>query len=202
MLAAAGLLLLVTPEGLTPAQPHCRIAAPRTQTRAAWPSFISDVVLRPRSDKGERLILWPIPLTLLGQKLDGHSALRVASQIDRGMRIEKGGGAGWKSSSLEITAGTGDPIPLFRPRNTKNLIRALQLLEELAPRARNIDTARYPALAIFHALLDAGRLAALGAIRALAGVHHLFTVCCFCDLCAYCHGSFLLISSICAQRSA
>src|SRR5260370_20512962 len=104
MLAAAGLLLL-TPEGLTPAQPHCRIAAPRTQTRAAWHSFISDVVLRPRSDKGERLILWPIPLTLLGQKLDGHSALRVASQIDRGMRIEKGGGRGGSLPGLEITAG-------------------------------------------------------------------------------------------------
>src|SRR5258708_689766 len=115
--------------------------------------------------------------------------------------LKRAEGRGGSLPSLEITARTGDPIPLFRPRNTKNLIRALQLLEELARRARNIDPARYPALAVFHALHDAGRLAALGAIRALACVHHLFTVCCFCDLCAYCHGSFLLISSTCAQQS-
>src|SRR5258708_5833812 len=77
---------------------------------------------------------------------------------------------------------------------------ALQLLVEIARRAGNINSARNPALAIFHALDDARRLAALGTIRALACVHHLLTVRCFCDLRANCHGSSP--DSICAQRSA
>src|ERR1017187_6106959 len=72
----------------------------------------------------------------------------------------------------------------------------LELLVEVARRAGNIDPARYAALAVLHALDDARRLAALGTIRALAGVHHLLTVRRFCDLCAYRHGSSLLISSV------
>src|SRR5262249_38767858 len=43
----------------------------------------------------------------------------------------------------------------------------LQLLEELARRARYKDAATDVALAVFHALHDAGRLAALGTVRAL-----------------------------------
>jgi hypothetical protein len=81
----------------------------------------------------------------------------------------------------------------------RNWRLSLQLFVELTRRAGNINPARYVALTVFHALDDARSLAALGAIRALAGVHHLLTVRCFCNLRAYCHDSFLLISlDVCA----
>ena len=70
----------------------------------------------------------------------------------------------------------------------------LQLLEELASRARNINPARSSAFAVLHALHNTSGLTALRAIRALAGVHDLFPVRRLCNLSAYCHGSFLLIS--------
>src|ERR1700686_4252817 len=70
--------------------------------------------------------------------------------------------------------------PRFQTQDLEKLSAPLQLLEELTRRAGNIDSARNPALAIFHALDDARRLAALGAIRTLACVHYLFTVRCFC----------------------
>jgi hypothetical protein len=65
--------------------------------------------------------------------------------------------------------------------------RALQLLEEFARGARDINPARDVAFAIFNAFDDACGLAALGTIRALGGIHDLFAVGCFCDLGAYCH---------------
>src|SRR4029077_8672704 len=76
----------------------------------------------------------------------------------------------------------------------------LQLLEKLTRRARDVNPARDAAFAVFHALDDARGLAALGAIRALGGVHDLLAVSCLCDLRAYCHFKCLLISAIFAQR--
>jgi len=57
----------------------------------------------------------------------------------------------------------------------------LELFEEFTAGAGNKDAAGHVALAIFHALHNAGGLAAFGAIRALGRVHHLFTVRCFGD---------------------
>jgi len=93
-------------------------------------------------------------------------------------------------------------IPLLRPleAQAQNLTFYLQFLVELARRAGNIDPAGHASLAVFHALDDARRLAALGTIRALARVHDLLSVRCFCNLRAYRHDSFLLMSF--AQRSA
>src|ERR1700677_4371467 len=67
------------------------------------------------------------------------------------------------------------------------------LLRTRVSRTRNINPAWYVARAVLHSLDDPRRLAALGTIRALARVHHLLTVRRFCDLRAYCHGSFLLM---------
>ena len=72
----------------------------------------------------------------------------------------------------------------WKPELSKPL---LQLFEELAPGARDVDSAGDAAFAVFHALDDAGGLAALRAIGALGSVHDLLTVGCFCDLGAYCH---------------
>jgi hypothetical protein len=89
-------------------------------------------------------------------------------------------------------AGGGNAL-LRPPGSRKWKLEALQLLVKRASRTRNINPARYVALAVLHALDDPRRLAALGTIRALARVHHLLTVRRFCDLRAYCHGSFLLM---------
>ena len=58
----------------------------------------------------------------------------------------------------------------------------LQLLVEIACRARNVHAAGDVSLAVFHAFNHAGGLAALRAIGALGGIHHLLAVCGFCDL--------------------
>jgi hypothetical protein len=52
----------------------------------------------------------------------------------------------------------------------------LELLEELASRAGDVNSARNPALAVLDALHDAGGFGALRTIGALVGVHDLFTV--------------------------
>src|SRR5215469_18710686 len=72
----------------------------------------------------------------------------------------------------------------------------LQLLEELAGGARDVNAARDAAFPVFHALDDARRLAALGAIRALGGIHDLFAVGGFRDLGTYCHDESLLLSNV------
>src|ERR1700722_20024786 len=69
----------------------------------------------------------------------------------------------------------------------------LKFFEELTRRAGNINPAQYAALAILHSLDNASRLAALGTVCALAGVHHFLAVRCFCDFRSNCHSSFLLI---------
>src|SRR5579864_6888110 len=78
----------------------------------------------------------------------------------------------------------------------------LELLEELTCRARDVNSARDTAFAVLHALHDARRFAALGAIGTLGGIHDLLAVGCFCDLGAYCHVESLLMFRMCAQRSA
>ena len=60
--------------------------------------------------------------------------------------------------------------------------RLLQLLVEFAGRAGNKNPPRDAALAVFHALHDAGGLATLGAVGALGRVHHFFAVGCFGNL--------------------
>jgi hypothetical protein len=61
--------------------------------------------------------------------------------------------------------------------------RGLELFEELAGRAGDINSARGSALTILHALDDAGRLGALWAIGALVGIHDLLTVAGLGNLC-------------------
>lgn len=73
----------------------------------------------------------------------------------------------------------------------KILGSSLQLLKKLATGAGNKDPARNVALAVLHALHNARRLAALGAIRALGGVHHFLAICCFGYLG---HGTDILLS--------
>ncbi len=58
----------------------------------------------------------------------------------------------------------------------------LQLFVKLANRAGNIHAARHAALAVLHAFHNPGRFRALGAIRALSGIHFLFTVARFRNL--------------------
>src|SRR6516162_5808643 len=58
----------------------------------------------------------------------------------------------------------------------------LQLLVEITRRTGNVNPARNVALTVFYPLYDTRRLATLRAIGALAGVHDLFAVSCFCDL--------------------
>jgi hypothetical protein len=79
------------------------------------------------------------------------------------------------------------------------LFLKLQFLKELASRARDVDSAGNAAFTVLYALDDACGLAAFGAIRALGRVHDLLAVGCLCDLCAYGHDGYLLISSVIAQ---
>src|SRR5580704_9964446 len=85
-------------------------------------------------------------------------------------------------------------MPGLRERLTRCPVSRLQLLEELTARARNVNSARDAAFAVFHSFDDACGLAALWAIRALGSIHDLFAVSGFCDLGAWCHGGILLIS--------
>ena len=59
---------------------------------------------------------------------------------------------------------------------------ASQLLEELAGRARNVNPARDAALAVLNPFHDTRSLAALRAIRALAGVHLFLAIRSLCNL--------------------
>lgn len=59
----------------------------------------------------------------------------------------------------------------------------LQLFEELAGGAGDVDAARNAALTILDALDDAGGFGALRAIRALVGIHDLLTVASLGNLC-------------------
>lgn len=68
----------------------------------------------------------------------------------------------------------------FRP-NHKTL--ALELFVELASGARDVHPARHAAFPILNTLHNAGRLGALGTIRALGGIYFLFTVARFRNLC-------------------
>ena len=85
---------------------------------------------------------------------------------------------------------THRPRPTLKHRNSATYL--LQLLEKLTSRARDINPAWDAPLAVFHSLYNPRWLAALGAIRALGSIHDLLAVSCLCNLCAYCHGSFLL----------
>src|SRR5215469_1011704 len=85
----------------------------------------------------------------------------------------------------------------FRTRSSKPAARRSKLLVKLARRARNVDPARNPALAILGALHDARVLAALGAGGGFGGVHDLLPVGCFCDLC---HAS--LLTGMCRQPAS
>ena len=58
----------------------------------------------------------------------------------------------------------------------------LQLLVKLASGAGDIHSARHAALPVLHSFHNPGRFRALGAIRALSGVHFLFTVARLCNL--------------------
>src|SRR5215469_11392579 len=65
--------------------------------------------------------------------------------------------------------------PVWRPA------LLLQLLVKLAGGARDVHPAGDVALAVLHALDDAGGLAALGAVGALRGVHDFLAICGLCD---------------------
>ena len=54
--------------------------------------------------------------------------------------------------------------------------RSLELFEELAGRAGDVDSAGGSAFAVLDALYDASGLGALGAIGALVSIHDLLTV--------------------------
>ena len=71
----------------------------------------------------------------------------------------------------------------------------LQLLVELAAGARNIDAAGDVALAVFYPLHNPGGLAALGAIRALGGIHYFLAISRLGDLGHYflLNGKYLLV---------
>jgi|SRR6185369_17984175 len=73
------------------------------------------------------------------------------------------------------------------PRSSAQSKTGLQLLEELASRAGDENPAWDIALSVLHALHDPGRLATLGTIGALRGVHYLLAVGCLGNLCG--HGS-------------
>jgi hypothetical protein len=60
---------------------------------------------------------------------------------------------------------------------------ALELFVELASGAGDVHAARHAAFPILNTLHNAGRLGALGTIRALGGIHFLFTVARFRNLC-------------------
>ena len=62
-------------------------------------------------------------------------------------------------------------------------LAALELFVELASGAGDVYPARHAAFPILDALHNAGRLGALGTIRALGGIHFLFTVARFRNLC-------------------
>jgi hypothetical protein len=59
----------------------------------------------------------------------------------------------------------------------------LELFEEIAGRAGDVNSARNAALTILDALDDAGGFGALRAIRALIGIHDLLAVACLGNLC-------------------
>ena len=59
---------------------------------------------------------------------------------------------------------------------------ALQLLVKIASGTGNVNPTGRTALAVFHALHDAGWLRALGTIRALGGIHFLLAVAGFGNL--------------------
>src|SRR5690349_7454349 len=67
-------------------------------------------------------------------------------------------------------------------RRSSTVNGSLKLLKKLAGRAGDEDAAGHAALAVFHPLNDASGFAALGAVRALGGVH-LLAVRGFCDFC-------------------
>ena len=58
----------------------------------------------------------------------------------------------------------------------------LELLEEIAGRAGDVDSAGNATLAVLDALDDARGFGALGAICGLGGVHDLLAVACLCNL--------------------
>jgi len=64
----------------------------------------------------------------------------------------------------------------------RSSILGSELLVEFAGGAGDENAARDAAFAVFDPLNDAGGLAALGAIRALGGVHYLLAVCCLGNL--------------------
>jgi hypothetical protein len=53
---------------------------------------------------------------------------------------------------------------------------------EFTARAGNKNAAWYASFAVLHPLNDARRLAALGAVGALRGIHNLLAICSLCDL--------------------
>ena len=80
----------------------------------------------------------------------------------------------------QIPFGNGKQVQLQIPTEWK---KELELLEEFAGRAGDVDSARDAALAVLDALYDAGGLGALGAIGALLGIHDLLAVTGLGDLC-------------------
>jgi hypothetical protein len=68
---------------------------------------------------------------------------------------------------------------MSRAFSVPNFKIRLELLVEIAHRARDVDSAGDAALAVLHALDDARRLAALGTVGRLRRVHYLLTVTCF-----------------------
>jgi hypothetical protein len=90
--------------------------------------------------------------------------------------------------------------PLSRHSFVKIHVRRLQLLVKVARRARNINSARNPALPILHPLHNPGRLRALRTIRALVRIHDLCPVACLCNLCHLSLSMFLLMWLACVER--
>ena len=76
-----------------------------------------------------------------------------------------------------------DAFPLLWNRDIEpGLDLCLELFEEVAGRAGDVNSAGCAALAVLDPLDDAGGLAALGTIGALGRVHYLLAVCCLGDL--------------------
>jgi hypothetical protein len=68
-------------------------------------------------------------------------------------------------------------------RSPEKSCAVLQLLVEFACGAGDVHSAWRAALSVLDALYNAGRFRALGAVRALGGIHFLFTVARFRNLC-------------------
>ena len=68
---------------------------------------------------------------------------------------------------------------LSAPGYSSTLITFFRASRRTRMPSRDVDSAGNVALAVFHPLHDARRLAALGAIRALGGVHDLLAICVF-----------------------